>query len=102
MKYFENFETFNENYEQLSQNMEWTLKNKAESFKQQGITFAMLRKIYSRGIEAWQDNKKGNAKTFAMNRVNNFLSKGKAGSVFDSDQAAKARKHAKKLKKKKK
>lgn len=94
MKYFEKYEDFlNES------KLEFDLKSRVKSYP--GVTFSILRKIYSRGLEDF-DNKKGkSAEKFAMSRVNNFLSKGKSWSILDSDLADKVRKNLKKLKKKK-
>jgi len=100
MEFFKPFEIFNEAYE--SRGLEDALNNKATSFKDQGITYHILRQVYTRGIEAF-DNKKGtSAKQFAMKRVTDFCNHGRSWTIYDTDLAAKARKNAKKLKKKKK
>jgi hypothetical protein len=97
MQYFKNYGTFillNES------NLEFDLKSKANSYP--GVTFSILRKIYSRGLEDFDKKKGKNAEKFAMLRVMNFLSKGKSWTILDSDLADKVRKNLKKLKKKKK
>jgi hypothetical protein len=96
MQFFDKFEMFNEAYE--SRGLEDMLKNKANSFKRHGINYRILRQVYSRGLEAFDDRKKGNAKAFAMRRVNDFLSKGRTWSIYDTDLADKARENAKKIK----
>lgn len=96
MQYLNNFEEF---LNESSSNLEFDLKAKAKSYP--GVTFSILRKIYSRGLEDFDKKKGKNAEKIAMSRVMNFLSKGKSWTILDSDMAAKVRKNLKKLKKKK-
>ena len=63
----------------------------------------MLRVIYSRGVEDFNDkNKKGSAKDYAMKRVNDFLAHGKSWSIYDTDMSDKVKKKQKKALKKSK
>ena len=95
MQYISNFDEFlNES------KLEFDLKSISKSYP--GVTFSILRKIYSRGLEDFDKKKGKSAEKFAMSRVKNFLAKGKSWTILDSDMADKVRKNLKKLKKKKK
>lgn len=102
MIFFKDFDNYiNEAYE--SRGLEDILRNKANSLKDRGITYNMLRIIYSRGIEDFSEKKKkGSSKNYAMKRVDDFLARGKSWSIYDTDMSNQAKRRRKKLLKKKK
>lgn len=80
-----------------SDQIEYLLKFKLASVKRRiqysGLTYAILRKIYNRGIEAWEHIRpKGYSRhQYAMVRVNSFINHGVSWKSVDKDLADKVR-----------
>jgi len=84
----------NEAMSQTTQ-LEYALKTKLKVYKQRhpnsGLTYAILKKLYERGVKAWKNyHPKGvTPHLWGLTRVNSFLTKGLSWKESDKDLAEK-------------
>jgi len=85
MKSFKNLKTELEITESIK-----AVKNKAAK---SGISYAILKKVYDRGMAAWKGGHRPGAtpQQWALARVNSFLTGGKTRTTADADLWKKAK-----------
>lgn len=105
MKHLKEYQQINEGKE--SSQLEYSLKTKLKFYKQRhpgtGLTYAILKQLYNRGVKAWSTyHPKGvTPYLWGLTRVNSFLTKGFSWKEADKDLAEKVLENSDKLKHKK-
>lgn len=103
----EDFSNYKINEAKQTSQVEYSLKTKLEVYKKRhpgsGLTYAILRQLYTRGYKSWAKYhpKNVNAHQWGLTRVNSFLTKGFSWKDADKDLADKVSDNAAKQKHKK-